>query len=96
VHRLGQGWSCWRKSGNARRYGRELSPDQKERWIHLMLETAQEVLPKDTQLQARFADYIRWGAQIAVEVSQPGFEIEHVGPVPKWGWESDQDAYRMR
>jgi truncated hemoglobin YjbI len=81
VHRLGQGWSCWRKSGNARRYGRELSPDQKERWIHLMLETAQEVLPKDTQLQARFADYIRWGTQIAVEVSQPGFEIEHVGPV---------------
>jgi hemoglobin len=69
-----------------------LSPDQKERWVHLMLETAQEVLPKDAELQARFADYIRWGAQIAVAASQPGFEIQHVGPVPKWGWTTDNEA----
>jgi hemoglobin len=29
-----------------------LSPNQKERWVHLMLETAEEVLPKDAELQA--------------------------------------------
>jgi hemoglobin len=69
-----------------------LSPDQKERWVHLMLETAQEVLPKDAELQARFADYIQWGAQIAVAASQPGFEIQHVGPVPKWGWTTDKEV----
>lgn len=67
-----------------------LSPDQKERWVRLMLETAEEVLPKDTELQARFADYIRWGAEIAVEASRPGFEIQHVGPVPRWGWSNDK------
>jgi hemoglobin len=69
-----------------------LSPNQKERWVDLMLETAAEVLPKDAELQARFADYIRWGAQIAVAASQPGFEIQHVGPVPRWGWTTDKTS----
>jgi hypothetical protein len=57
-----------------------------------MLETAQEMLPKDAELQARFADYIRWGAQIAVTASQPGFEIQHVGSVPQWGWTTAKGA----
>jgi hemoglobin len=69
-----------------------LTPNQKERWVELMLETAREVLPNDSELQARFADYIRWGAQIALEASQPGFEIERVGPVPKWGWKANEGA----
>jgi hemoglobin len=63
-----------------------LRPDQRDRWVELMLETAREVLPNDADLQARFADYIRWGARIAVTASQPGFQIEHVGAVPTWGW----------
>lgn len=66
--------------------GLSLRSDQKDRWVDLMLETAREVLPHDADLQARFADYIRWGARIAVTASQPGFEITHVGAVPKWGW----------
>jgi hemoglobin len=69
-----------------------LRPDQKDRWVALMLETAREVLPNDEELQARFADYIRWGARIAVTASQPGFQIEHVGAVPKWGWTTDTGA----
>jgi hemoglobin len=69
-----------------------LTPDQKERWVELMLEAAREVLPNDNELQARFADYIRWGAQIALSASQPGFEIKHVGPVPKWGWNATEGA----
>jgi hemoglobin len=56
----------------------------------LMLETAEDVLPNDAELQARFADYIRWGAEIALAASQPGLQIEHVGAVPKWEWTSDQ------
>jgi len=69
--------------------GLNLRPDQKERWVDLMLETAREVLPDDAELQARFADYIRWGAQIAVTASQPGFQIERVGSVPKWDWTTE-------
>jgi hemoglobin len=69
-----------------------LTPEHKDRWVDLMLETAREVLPNDGELQERFADYIRWGAGIAVTASQPDFEITHVGPVPKWGWTTDTDA----
>jgi hemoglobin len=67
-----------------------LTRDQKERRVELMLATAREVLPNDSELQARFADYIRWGAQIALAASQPGLEIKHVGPVPKWGWNANE------
>jgi hemoglobin len=69
-----------------------LTRDQKERWVELMLETARDVLPNDNDLQTRFADYIRWGAQIALKASQAGFEIKLVGPVPKWGWTKETDA----
>ena len=57
-----------------------------------MLETAREVFPNDHELQAPFADYIRWGAQIALVASQPGFEIKHVGPVPKGEWIGETGA----
>jgi hemoglobin len=66
--------------------GLALTDGQKQRWVQLMLETARETLPPDEALQQRFADYIEWGARIAVEASQPGFKIEHVGPVPSWDW----------
>jgi hypothetical protein len=51
----------------------------------LMLENRSGSATNDAELQARFADYIRWGAGIAMTASQPGFEIQHVGPVPRWG-----------
>jgi hemoglobin len=60
--------------------------------VELMLETAREVLPNNGELRARFADYIPWGARIAVTASQPGFEITHIGPVPKWGWTTETGA----
>jgi hypothetical protein len=37
-----------------------LRPLQMERWVELVIETAREVLPNDPELQARFADDIRW------------------------------------
>ena len=66
--------------------GLRLTEAQKDRWVQLMLETAQEVFPNDEALQRRFADYIEWGARIAVAASQPDFTIDHVGPVPVWDW----------
>jgi hemoglobin len=76
----------------ARHSNLSLRAEQKDRWVELMLDTAREVLPNDDELQARFADYIRWGAEIALTASQPGFEIQHVGPVPKWGWTRESGA----
>jgi len=66
--------------------GLRLTEAQKDRWVQLMLETAREILPDDDALQRRFAEYIEWGARIAVAASQPGFKIDHVGPVPVWDW----------
>ena len=57
-----------------------LKRKQKDRMVELMLETARKVLPNDEELQARFADYIRWGAQIAVTASQPGSESSTLEP----------------
>jgi len=66
--------------------GLRLTEAQKDRWVQLMLETAREILPDDNALQRRFAEYIEWGARMAVAASQPGFKIDHVGPVPVWDW----------
>ena len=52
-----------------------LSPNQKERWVHLMLETAQEMLPKDTELQARFADYIRGAPKLRWRLRSPALRF---------------------
>ena len=75
-----------------RHHNLNLRPEQMDRWVELMLDTAREVLPNDAELQARFADYIRWGARIAVTASQPGFQSDHVGPVPKWQWPTGPGA----
>jgi hemoglobin len=72
--------------------GLGLTEAQKARWVELMLETAREVLPPDEVLQRRFAEYIEWGARIAVAASQPGFKIEHVGPVPNWDWPTAREV----
>jgi hemoglobin len=74
-----------------RHQGLHLAEAHRARWAALMIETAREVLPADEALQARFAEYIEWGSRIAVAASQPGFRVEHVGPVPRWDW-SDPGA----
>ena len=72
--------------------GLKISEAQKERWLQLMLETGREVLPADEALQQRFAEYLRWGAAIAVDVSQSGFQPGDVGPMPAWDWPTSQES----
>lgn len=69
-----------------RHQGLHLTEAQRARWAALMIDTAREVLPADDALQSRIAEYIEWGSRIAVAASQPGFKIDHVGPVPRWDW----------
>jgi len=38
------------------------------------------------------SEFISKKIQVAVAASQPGFEIQHVGAVPKWGWTTDKGA----
>lgn len=67
--------------------GLEITEQQRARWVALMLESADQVLPANAVLRRRFAEYLEWGTAIARDVSRPGASIGTPGPVPHWSWE---------
>ncbi len=72
----------------ARHLGRSLTEPQRQRWIALMLETADEVgLPDDPEFRSALVGYLEWGTRIAVLNSQPGVKAPSGDPpMPEWGW----------
>ena len=72
----------------SRHLGRNLTDDQRKRWIALMLETAdQSGLPGDPELRAAFVGYLEWGSRLAVQNSQAGVTAPTGDPpVPVWDW----------
>jgi hemoglobin len=68
--------------------GKMLTEEKRQRWVHLLLQTADEVgLKSDPEFRSAFVGYIEWGTRLAVINSQltenPLAEHE---PMPKWGW----------
>jgi len=68
--------------------GKMLTEQKRQRWVRLLLETADEVgLKSDPEFRSAFVGYLEWGSRIAVINSQL---IENpMGqeqPMPKWGW----------
>jgi len=68
--------------------GKMLTEQKRQRWVLLLLETADEVsLKSDPEFRSAFVGYIEWGTRLAVINSQltenPMVESE---PMPKWGW----------
>lgn len=68
--------------------GKMLTEAQRQRWVQLLLHTADEVgLKSDPEFRSAFVGYIEWGTRLAVINSQltenPVTESE---PMPKWGW----------
>ncbi|HTF17746.1 MAG TPA: group II truncated hemoglobin [Chryseolinea sp.] len=68
--------------------GKMLTEDMRKRWMHLLLQTADEVgLKSDPEFRSAFVGYLEWGTRIAVINSQltesPVAESE---PMPQWGW----------
>jgi hemoglobin len=68
--------------------GRMLTEEKRQRWVHLLLQTADETgLKSDPEFRSSFVGYIEWGTRIAVINSQltenPMTKPE---PMPKWGW----------
>jgi hemoglobin len=68
--------------------GKSLSEAQRQRWMHLLLQTADEVgLADDPEFRSALVGYLEWGSRIAVinsrlaEVSIPENSL-----MPKWGW----------
>lgn len=67
--------------------GLAITEPQRRRFVEVFLEAADEAgLPKDERFRRRFREYLEWGTQIAVEVSQPGADTTTTQPVPRWGW----------
>lgn len=68
--------------------GKMLDEEKRQRWVHLLLQTADEVgLKSDPEFRSAFVGYIEWGTRLAVINSQlTENPIDMNEPMPKWGW----------
>ena len=67
--------------------GRSIQPEQRKRWVELLMETADEVgLPSDPEFRSAFAAYVEWGSRRAQANSQPDAPPSRRETVPRWGW----------
>ena len=70
-------------------FGRNISEAQRQRWVHLLLETADEIgMPSDPEFRSALVAYIEWGSRLAVINSKlpDGTPAEASTPMPRWGW----------
>jgi hemoglobin len=71
----------------AKHRGRELTEQQRRRWVNLICDAADEAgLPSDPEFRSAFVAYIEWGTRLAVANSQPDADPPPEAPVPHWGW----------
>ena len=68
--------------------GKMLTEEKRQRWVHLLLQTADEVgLKSDPEFRSAFVGYIEWGTRLAVinsELTENPMDTNE--PMPKWGW----------
>lgn len=68
--------------------GKMLTEEKRQRWVHLLIQTADELLLKsDPEFRSAFVGYLEWGTRIAVINSQlTENPMVYTEPMPKWGW----------
>ncbi len=68
--------------------GKHLTEQHRQRWVSLLLETADEIsLPDDPEFRSAFVAYIEWGTRIAIINSNTDeLQMNPDEPMPKWGW----------
>ena len=80
----------------ARHIGRHLTETQRQRWMRLLLDTADELaLPSDPEFRSALVGYLEWGSRIAVMNSKT--EDNPIGSgasMPRWGWGEVKGPYR--
>jgi hemoglobin len=77
-----------------RHVGRALSEQQRQRWMQLLLECADEIeVPNDPEFRSALVAYLEWGTRLAVMNSQPGADVAGEAPMPKWGWGEVRGPY---
>ncbi|HUN38158.1 MAG TPA: group II truncated hemoglobin [Trebonia sp.] len=69
--------------------GLGIRDEHRQRWLELMAEAIDEVLPGQPRLHATLMAYFDWGTAIAQDVSsQPvGTDLGQPGPTPRWGYD---------
>lgn len=93
LYTAGDGGSHARMVG--KHIGRMLDEGKRQRWMHLLLLTADEAgLKSDPEFRSAFVGYIEWGTRIAVMNSQLQENPVPVDePMPKWGWGATGGPY---
>lgn len=68
--------------------GKMLTEGKRQRWVSLLLQTADEVgLKSDPEFRSAFVGYVEWGTRLAVINSQlTENTMAQTEPMPKWGW----------
>ena len=74
--------------------GRALTEEQRQRWMQLLLQCADEVgVPSDPEFRSALVSYLEWGTRLAVINSQPGADASGTAPMPSWGWGEAKGPY---
>lgn len=71
-----------------RHLGREITDEQRKRWVALLLETADEQgLPADPEFRSALVAYLEWGSRLAVINSNLAADTAiSDAPMPAWNW----------
>ena len=71
-----------------RHIGKMLTEEKRQRWMQLLLKTADEIgLKSDPEFRSAFVAYIEWGTRLAVVNSQLAENTTPPdSPMPEWGW----------
>jgi hemoglobin len=69
--------------------GLGIRDEHRQRWLELMAEAIDEVLPGQPRLHDALMAYFDWGTAIAQDVSgqAPGTDLGEPGPTPRWGYD---------
>jgi hemoglobin len=76
--------------------GKMLTEEKRQRWMGLLLQTADEVgLKSDPEFRSAFIAYLEWGTRLAVINSQLSENpIGDPEPMPNWGWGEPGGPYQ--
>ncbi len=79
----------------AKHLQRHLTQAHRQRWMTLLLETADDLgLPDDPEFRSALVGYLEWGSRIAVLNSNASDNpVDKTAPMPTWGWGETKGPY---
>ena len=82
----------------SRHVGRKLTEMQRQRWIQLVLESADEIgMPDDPKFRSALVGYLEWGSRMVVMNSQLSEnQIDKDRHMPEWDWGEPGEAYQPK